>query len=152
MKNLFLVLSVFFSILIYGQANVGYTLIDKKIAAIPASSTASTEAIANYINSNFKTENEKIRAAFYWTASNISYDVPNMLKQNYSLSAQQKIENTLKTKKGVCIHYAEVFNEISNKLGIKCYIIEGYTKQDGKVATLSHAWCAAKIDNIMVFV
>ena len=147
MKNLFLVLSVFFSILIYGQANVGYTLIDKKIAAIPASSTASTEAIANYINSNFKTENEKIRAAFYWTASNISYDVPNMLKQNYSLSAQQKIENTLKTKKGVCIHYAEVFNEISNKLGIKCYIIEGYTKQDGKVATLSHAWCAAKIDN-----
>lgn len=140
-------MSVFFSLLIYGQANVGYTLIDNKTAAIPASSTGSTEAIANYINSNFKTENQKIRAAFYWTASNISYDVSNILAKNYSLSTQQKIENTLKTKKGVCAHYAEVFNDISNKLGIKCYIIEGYTKQGGKVATLSHAWCAAKIDN-----
>lgn len=147
MKNLFLVLSVFFSILIYGQANVGYALIDKKIAAIPANSTTTAEAIAKYIEANFKTENEKIRAVFYWTASNISYDVSNMLAQNYNVSAQQKIENALKTKKGVCIHYAEVFNEIANKLEIKCYIIEGYTKQDGKIAALSHAWCAAKIDN-----
>lgn len=146
MKNLLLLLTVFFSVFIYGQANVEYASIDKKIVSIPAIASTSTEAIANYISSNFKTENEKIRAAFYWTISNISYDVPNMLTQNNKLSPEQQIENAMKTRKGVCSHYAGIFNEIVSKLGIQSYIIEGYTKQDGKIATLSHAWCAAKIN------
>jgi len=147
MKNTFLTFTLLFSILSFGQANIGFALMDKKMAAIPQNSTISTDAIANYINSNFKTENDKIRAVFYWTASNISYDVKNMFAVNLNQTTQEKIVNTLKTKKGVCIHYAEVFNEISNKVGIKSYIIEGYTKQNGKIAALSHAWCAAKIDS-----
>lgn len=127
--------------------NAGYALIDKKMSTIPTSSANSTEAIANYINANFKTDTDKIRAVFYWTASNISYDIANMYTINFNETPQEQIVKTLKTKKGVCIHYAEVFNDISNKIGIQTYIIEGYTKQYGKVANLSHAWCAAKIDN-----
>jgi hypothetical protein len=147
MKNIYLILSLFLSILSFGQINVGYALLDKQMSNIPKSSTNSTEAIANYINSNFKTDNDKIRAVFYWTATNISYDIANMYAVNFNETPQDKITKTLKTKKGVCIHYAEVFNEISNKIGIKSYIIKGYTKQNGKVGNLSHAWCAAKIDN-----
>jgi hypothetical protein len=147
MKNSYIVFLFLFSVFSVAQKQTQYTLVDQQISAIPIRSTHSTAEIANYINSNFKTENDKIRAAFYWTAANISYDVPNMLVQNDDFSLQQKIENTLKTRKGVCIHYAEVFKAISNELGIKCYIIEGYTKQDGKIAALSHAWCAAKIDS-----
>jgi len=147
MKSTFSIFILLFSILSLGQTNVGYALIDKKIASIPQNSSTSTDAIANYINSNFKTETDKIRAVFYWTASNISYDVKNMFAENSNQSSQEKIENTIKTKKGICIHYAEVFNEISNKIGIRSRIIEGYTQQNGKVATLSHAWCAAKIDD-----
>ncbi len=147
MKKTILVFTFLFSILGFGQAKVGYALIDKKIAAIPISSTTSTDAIAAYINANFKTENDKIRAVFYWTASNITYDVKNMFFDNSNQTPQEKINIALKTKKGVCIHYAEVFNAISNKIGIKSYIVEGYTKQNGSVATLAHAWCAAKIDN-----
>ena len=70
-----------------------------------------------------------------------------MFAPNQLETVQQKIEKTLKTRKGVCIHYAEVFNDISNKVGIKCLIIEGYTKQNGEVDNLAHAWCAAQIDN-----
>ena len=147
MKKAFIVFAFLFSILSFGQANVGFALIDKKIESIPINSTTSTIAIATYINANFKTENDKIRAVFYWTASNISYDVKNMLFDNSNQTPQEKINIALKTKKGVCIHYAEVFNDISNKIGIKSYIIEGYTKQNGSVASLAHAWCAAKIDN-----
>ena len=51
---------------------------------IPDSLTTSTSGIANYINENFKSEDEKIRAVFYWTASNISYDVPNMYEPKFS--------------------------------------------------------------------
>jgi len=146
MKNIYLLLSFFFSILSFGQVNVGYALIDKKITAIPQNSSASTDAIAQYINSNFKTENEKIRAVFYWTASNISYDVKNMYAVTINENPQDRIAKTLKTKKGICGDYAAVFNEIATLVGVKSVVIEGYTKQNGKVATLSHAWCAAKID------
>ena len=115
--------------------------------AIPLSSTTSTTAIASYITDNFKTENDKVRASFYYTASNISYDVTNMFDINFNETTQQKIAATLKSKKGVCIHYAETFNEINNKMGIQSYVIEGYVKKGGKVGDLAHAWNATKIDN-----
>ena len=139
------------SFLILSQFSIGqkandYLNIDKKMTKIPDSLTTSTSGIAGYINANFKSEAEKIRAAFYWTASNISYDVPNMYEPNYLDSPQEKIANTLKSRKGVCIHYAEVYNDIANKIGIKTYIVGGYTKQDGKIAPISHAWCASIID------
>ncbi|MFV8365249.1 transglutaminase domain-containing protein [Flavobacterium sp. XS1P27] len=146
MKNIYLVLFFFISFLSFGQVNTGYSLVDAKMAVIPSSSTTSTDAIAKYINSNFKTETDKIRAVFYWTATNISYDVANMFTVNFNETGQEKIAKTLRTRKGVCIHYAVVFNELSQKIGIQSYIIDGYTKQNGKVGDLAHAWTAAKID------
>lgn len=146
MKYILFVSLFFISILSFGQVNAGYALIDKKMVAIPNQLTYSTDSIAKYIKANFKTENDKIRAVFYWTASNISYDVKNVFKVDET--EQEKIEKSLKTRKGVCIHYALIFNEISRKIGIESYVIEGYTKQNGKVGEdLAHGWCAAKIDN-----
>jgi hypothetical protein len=148
MKNVCLLFSFFFSVLSFGQVPAGYASVDAKMAAISANSTTSTESISKYINANFKTDTDKIRAAFYWTASNISYDLRNMYAVNFDETVQGKIEKTLQTKKGVCIHYAEVFNELSRKIGVESYIIEGYTKQSGKVGGLAHAWTAAKIDGL----
>lgn len=147
MKNIYLLLSFCFSLLSFGQANVGYTSVDAKMNVIPAKATVSTAEIAKYITDNFKTENEKIRAVFYWTASNISYDVKNMFAVDITETPQDRILKTLKNKKGICEDYALVFSEIANLAGIKSVVIDGYTKQDGKVATLAHAWCAAKIEN-----
>lgn len=147
MKNIYLLLSFCFSLLSFGQANVGYTLVDAKMTAIPANVTNSTEEIAKYINANFKTENDKIRAVFYWTASNIGYDVENMFAVNITETPQERITKTLKTKKGICGDYAAIFNEIANLVGVKSVVVDGYTKQEGKVASLAHAWCAAKIEN-----
>lgn len=123
-----------------------FLAIDKKMDEIPLEKTISTTEIANYITSNFKSESEKVRAVFYWTASNISYDVVNMNEPNFVYSSEEKIANALKNKTGVCIHYAEVFNEIANKIGLKTYIIHGYTKQNGVIASTSHAWNACRID------
>lgn len=147
MKNIFLVFTFLFSVLSFGQVKVNYTVIDKKIDAIPSSSAHSTDSIAKYINANFKTESDKIRAVFYWTASNISYDVKNMFAVNFEETPNDRITKTLKTKKGICGDYAAVFNEIATLVGIKSVVISGYTKQNGKIDTLSHAWCAATIDN-----
>lgn len=147
MKNYFASLTLFFSIFSFAQNNLVYDLIDKKIALIPQKSTTSIQEIANYIDANFKTDNEKIRAIFYWTASSISYDVANMFTVNFEETTQDRIAKTLKTKKGICGDYAAIFNEIASTVGIKSVVISGYTKQNGKIADLAHAWCAAKIDN-----
>ena len=147
MKNTFLLFTFLFSILGLCQSNVGYDLIDKKIAAIPIKSATSTDEIAKYINANFKTENDKIRAVFFYTTSNLSYDVANMFTVNSDETPQDRILKALKTKKGICWDYALIYNEIANLVGIKSVVIQGYTKQNGKVDTMAHAWCASRIGN-----
>lgn len=122
-----------------------YDAIDRKMDEIPKQNENATEKIASYISQNFTSEEDKIRAAFYWTSSNISYDVENMYNPKTQTTAE-KISSTLRTKKGVCMHYSEVFNDIVNKMGMKSYVVDGYTKQFGKIARLSHAWNACMID------
>ena len=146
-RSSFWVVLFFFTLVSFGQANVAFSLIDKKIASIPNNLTISTDEIANYINANFKTEDDKIRAVFYWTASNISYDVANMYAINFNETSENKIKRSLQTRKGVCINYAEIFNDIANKVGVESIVIEGYTKQNGITDYVSHAWCGAKIEN-----
>jgi hypothetical protein len=144
MKIVFSYCLFFCAILTFGQTKDNFVLIDTKMAKIPKSSTKNSKSIADYIATNFKSENEKLRAAFFWVASNISYDLANMENIEFSDTSEQKIDKTLTSRKGVCIHYAELFNAIVSQLGFESEIIEGYTKQFGKVASLSHAWCAVK--------
>ncbi|MDP2088343.1 MAG: transglutaminase domain-containing protein [Flavobacteriaceae bacterium] len=147
MKIIFTAILLFFSLISIAQTPNPFQHIDQKIAEIPDSLSNSTDKIAAYINTNFKTDEEKIRAIFYFTASKINYDVVNMFTINLNLKSEEIIKNTLETRKGVCINYAEVFNDLSNKAGIKSVIIEGYTKQNGKIDALSHAWCAAYLNH-----
>lgn len=130
----------------FGQTPNPYAQTDAKMSQIPADLTSSAAGIARYIDTNFKTPSERIRALYYWTASNIVYDVPNMFEPNQLDSPEEKIEKALRTRKGVCIHYAEVFREVANLLDIHTVIVSGYTKQAGVVSPISHAWCASKID------
>lgn len=146
MRNYFSFLILFLSVFSFAQTKTTYTVVDNKMTVIPRDLSGSTAGIAAFISTNFKTDNDKIRAAFHWTASNISYDVANMFAVNFNETELEKITKTVQTKKGVCSHYAAVFNDIAKKIGIESYIIEGYTKQNGKVGDLAHAWVAAKID------
>lgn len=146
MKSRYLFITLLLSTLSFGQGKSKYLLVDQQISKMPVRSSNSTENIAHYINSNFETADDKIRAVFYWTASNISYDLKNMFADDFNGTPQERITKTLQSRKGVCIDYANVFNAIANKVGIKAVIVEGYTKQNGKVNSLAHAWCAAKID------
>lgn len=147
MKGYLMLLLLFISSWNFAQAPNSYETIDKKMDEIPIKNQSSTELIADYISNNFTTPDEKIRATFYWIAANILYDVASLndSKQPYQ-TPQEKVATTLKTKKGVCMHYAEVFKDIATKLGIETVIISGYTKNLGKIASLSHVWCASKIN------
>lgn len=142
--SIFLIL--FFAQFAIGQMDTNYSYVDSKMASIPTDASTTTSGIANYITSNFSSQDEKVRAVYYWTTNNIAYDVANMYQPNNLDSPQVKIANTLKFRKGVCIHYAEVFNEVANKIGIKTYIVGGYTKQYGQLSRIAHAWNVSQVD------
>jgi uncharacterized membrane-anchored protein YhcB (DUF1043 family) len=124
-----------------------YEYVDNKTAQIPDSVTQSSSGIAGYINLNFSNQTDKARAVFIWIARNIQYDVENMFAVNFAQDTAEIVDKVLKTRKGICRHYAELFNNVARQAGIKTYVISGYTKQLGAVDYLPHAWCAGLIDS-----
>lgn len=142
-------LLIFITCNLFAQKSVinEYATIDKKALQISDSLTKTTEGIAGYITSNFNTDKEKVRAIFIWIASNIQYDIDNMFAINFYEHKEEKISKPLRNRKGICENYAALFNDICSKSGIKSFVIEGYTKQNGFTDYIPHAWCAALIDD-----
>lgn len=144
---IYLVFTVFLYSTAWAQKSTPnqYAQIDKLILSAP-DSLATVNGIASFISSNFDDTDDRIRAAFIWIASNIQYDVDNMFAINLYETRKDKVEKTLRTRKGTCESYAAIFSELCSQLGVKSYIIEGYTKQQGFVDYIPHAWCAALVD------
>jgi len=46
-----------------------------------------------------------------------------MLSQKPQTS-EEKIANVLRTKKGVCMHYADLFKDIASRLGIELFLLK----------------------------
>jgi hypothetical protein len=124
-----------------------FSEIDKKALQLPDSLTKTSDQIAGYITANFGTDKDKSRAIFIWIASNIQYDIDNMFAMNFYEKKEEKIAKPLRTRKGICENYASLFTDISIKSGIKSFVIEGFTKQNGFTDYIPHAWSAALIDS-----
>jgi hypothetical protein len=120
--------------------------VDKKVLAMPDSCTHSTAGIARYVAANFSTDREKTRAAYVWLATNIRYDVANMFAINFYEKPEEKIAKTLATRQGICADYAALFQEVCTKAGVRSFVVEGYTKQNGFTDYIPHAWAAASVD------
>lgn len=122
-----------------------YALTDQKAIRMPVSCTVSTDGIAAYINENFETDTGKIRAIYTWIATQIAYDVDKLFMVSFDESQRDKISQTLVTRKGICENYTALFHDLCSKTGIPCYIVEGYTRQNGSIDQIPHSWCAAFI-------
>lgn len=128
--------------------NPDYKDIDNKITQLTDSIyTNSTNEILIYINDNFTNETDKLRTIFIWISNNFEYDYENMFAINFYADSQEVIDYFIKNKKGVCMHFAELFNYMANNLKIKTYVISGYTIQKGFVDYVPHAWCASQVDS-----
>ncbi len=147
MKNLIIMLLLIFSFVLNAQNNT-YEEIDKKITKYVSSFDENAiNELVEFINNNFLTETDKLRASFIWITDNFEYDVDNMFAVNYYSEPREIVDTILKNRKGICMHFAFLFNEIGNELGIKTYVISGYTKQRGFVDYVPHAWCASFVDS-----
>jgi len=125
MTKIFCFLGLLFCGFTFAQNDNPYESIDRKMDALPQSDANSTQLVANYIVGNFQNQEDRIRAIYYWTSNTISYDVANMFKQRPNQKREERIERTLRTQKGVCADYVALFNELSEKVGIVAYEVNG---------------------------
>ena len=144
-----------------------YSKIDNLVKTYPKS-FSSPEKLAEKINADFNTEEEKARAVFTWIGMNIRYDLnayqsgSNMIAYSYSSEEDRLVkeqqfrrkyaEKTLRSKKGVCQDYSALFHILCDLTNVKCIDIVGTSKAHpaniGKLPKASdHQWNAVKIGN-----
>ena len=158
-------------LLVFLTANVlfsqNYSVIDSQVQTWPKS-FSSPQQLADQVGTNFKTDEDKVRAIFTWIALNIKYDLKayqagsNMIAYSYSSEADRiakekkyrldYAEKTLRSKKGVCQDYSALFQTVCDLSGIKCIAIIGTSKahpsQIGKLPKANdHEWNAVKIND-----
>jgi len=142
-KLLLLFLLIGLSVLIKAQKSKKFLRVDKTMHLIPDSSTYSTQGIAGYINTEFFNQKDKARAIFIWIAENINYDYENMYADLNMTS-----DEILKSRKGICRDFTQLFSEIAFSVGIKTHTITGYTRKKKLVDYNMHSWCGLYIDSV----
>lgn len=147
--NIYILLLLFsgLQLTVDAKSSKSFVQIDQIMMNTPDSFTSSTQHIANYIDAHFKSHKEKARAIFYWIANNIQYDIDNMFAFDINQHETTEKKNILQTHKGVCEDYTLLFKNIADKVGLKTFIITGYTKKNGQVDGNPHSWIAFLIDS-----
>jgi transglutaminase/protease-like cytokinesis protein 3 len=144
----------------------------EQVDAVVAQYTNTFETIkqlANRIQTDFSSDEDRARASYYWISNNIWYDYHG-LENNINHYEQIKIKDykdpnelmikqdkeyakiCFKKRKAVCHGYSLIFWELCNNLNIESVKITGYTKQYtnqiGRVPKKTdHVWNAVKIEN-----
>ncbi len=141
-----------------------YTVVDSIVNNYPEE----FESIKNFaakIDSDFTSDIDKTRAAFYWVSNHIEYDYqsansPRISDNLYTYNDETQLEdiqreyaeNVLRTKSAVCEGYSQLLKFTLTELQIKCEVISGYAKTEiteiGKIKSeTNHAWNAVFLNN-----
>ncbi len=127
--------------------SIDYYTADLIATQIPDSLTYSTNDIAYYIGSKMRSPEKRLRSVFTWITSTIRYNTENIYPLNRNNYSRERIVSTLLYRKGICFDFAFLFKDLSEKLGIKTFIVYGYTKRGRRISTTPHAWCISLIDS-----
>jgi len=149
-----------------------FTIINSKTDLYSGVLTA--EKLAKNIKSDFKSEENQVKALFSWLTKNIRYDLEEfynptnkrtrfryrtLKEKEYILQAikDERVEKTLSSRKGVCEGYAQTFAKVCNLLNIKNEVIKGYARSSyndigNPIQQPNHAWNAVEINNKWIYI
>ena len=132
---------------ITGQSQVDFSSLDEKSKSVPNSLKKSKE-IANYLTYGLNSDTEKARALYIWIAHNIRYDLKKLKSDEVYHSSKEIVDEALNYRKGMCIHYSELFHEMAAIADLESYLINGIVRNEfGVMEEFSHAWNGIKIDS-----
>ena len=162
-------LTIIFSFYIFFQLAFGqYSEVDTLVSKYPKS-FQSTYHLAERIASDFKNDEYRIRAVYFWVANNIRYDFDEAASEkghfdpiSYHSLSDYRIKNKirairyanqcLKKRKAVCEGYSYIIKQVLDFLTIQSEIVYGttkqYVKEIGKLNNeKSHSWNVVKVNN-----
>lgn len=89
---------------------------------------------------------DTLHSIFQWVATNIDYDLQSLDDLPNYQHPSELLDIVWTERRGVCMHYAELFNAFCQYLGYEAAIITGYSSyqgiEDGKYG---HSWNAIKV-------
>ena len=150
MKLIPLYLIFFFPFLFHAQ--VDFTSIDDYAKAYPKK-TSTIDELANYFLLKEASELEKARMIYVWLAENINYDDHGY---NSKQIGDNSAEGVMKNKLAVCAGFANLYQALGEKLGLKISTLTGLAKgydyegdsYDNLEDASNHAWNAINIDGV----
>jgi len=92
--------------------------------------------LAQKLTAHLPNDSAKARAIYVWVADNFRYDIN---------TARKDLEYTVRSGKGVCWQYSDIFCRLCEHAGLPCQTVKGYAKVSlldlGRKRTKSrHAW------------
>ena len=140
--------------------------VDKIVAKYP-NKFASTEKLAERIETDFSSDYDKARAIYSWMAFNIKYDYNTFLNppksQGFSYSTEAEKQRKIKalndkmlqkaftSRIAVCEGFTALYQHLAELVGLKSEIIRGDSKTrladiGRKITSSNHAWNIVLID------
>ena len=99
----------------------------------------SDEVLFDSICQNATTDEEIIKTAYNFTMDCVDYDYDCNPHYQYF-----DIHKTLKTHKGLCFDYANLFAAVCRSQNVPCFVLDGYRKTD---CTSLHTWNRVYFNN-----
>jgi hypothetical protein len=146
MKHLFFALALMAPLIVCAQKEDQFRETERIIRNAPREAFDSVPAFADWLRESYYTDEGILRGIFYWMGKSVSYDVENMYNYNFDKPPSVTANETFTTRKAICQGYSELFNELCRLNGITSFVVHGYSKQNGSVSDVGHAWIVAKVD------
>ncbi len=132
-------------------AEKDFRSIDRKAKNIKYAGN-SVDELSLILSQYATTEADKARIIYTWITHNISYDVGALNDLfNNNIYPDVTAETVLKMRSTICSGYANLYQQLAKKMGLKSVIILGYAKGGDYIVGLdnniNHAWNSVKIDN-----
>lgn len=110
----------------------------------PMQTPGAIDQVALEIQKNYNSSKDRLLAIHNWVARNIVYDTDSMYLINWRLNEDEAIEETMRRRRGVCQNYSMIFSALARKCGIESYVVDGFTRQNGRTDKTGHSWVAVK--------
>jgi len=158
MKILFFFIALFVSSHCIRSQN--YNKVDELIRNYP-SRFNDIDVLADRIDNDFKSDEEKTRAIYSWLTLNIRYDYlsdrivyfdATDLKRQRKKGKLKRLEKVLRNGKAICLDYSELFKEVCDRMGVKSKIVLGFSKIyideiENAKKYKDHSWNVVKIND-----
>jgi transglutaminase/protease-like cytokinesis protein 3 len=133
-----------------------FTTLDHHAQTIPLDGSDNLHALVKKLTAPARSELEKTRVLFVWTATNIQYDDSQMKPYQYGF-AQKSVDTLavatriMRQKRGVCTDYSLLLYQLLRTAGLPARIVSGYAKghpdQAGTpIRSINHQWNAVFLD------